>query len=197
MTVVQVEEPMNKRAIILEGVDKSGKSSLARQIADYFHPHGLIFKSPASQKEWYPLYNSWTADTIERIRPPFIPIFDRVPEISEPVYGGPLRNEIRGQDFICQYDRWNHSPIRKDLLIVYCLPQGDPDDNDVDFDGRPVRPHADVIGDHYRFLMSLLHNNGLTVYQYDFTLRSEPDELMAFIEGEGDDEDVEDRLESD
>ncbi len=81
--------------IIIEGPDESGKTTLAIALLGYFYPEAWILKSPASKSpDWYPFFENWVGKvTVEAAQS--ILLLDRVPEISEAVYGPIMRGSSR------------------------------------------------------------------------------------------------------
>lgn len=83
-------------AVILEGPDGSGKTELAYALLGCVTPgRGLYIKSPAGKStEWKQNYNYWVQAMRGRY-PDKLIVFDRVPEISEAVYGSVIRYNCR------------------------------------------------------------------------------------------------------
>ena len=107
--------------IIIEGPDESGKTTLAIALFGYFYPEAWILKSPAGTSlEWYPYFDNWvgkvTSDADQAIL-----LLDRVPELSEAVYGPIMRGSSR-----------LNSPLGSllnlptDGLVIFCQPEPGP-----------------------------------------------------------------------
>ncbi len=107
--------------IIIEGPDESGKTTLALALLGYFHPEAGILKSPASRSpEWSSYFDSWvgkvTSDANEAIL-----ILDRVPEISELVYGPIMREKSRLNSPVASILN-----LPKEAVIILCHPKPGP-----------------------------------------------------------------------
>ncbi len=82
-------------AIIIEGPDESGKTTLATALIGYFDGSAAYLKSPAGRDPmWSQYYNAWVG-RVSSDKRKFTHILDRVPEISELVYGPIIRDTSR------------------------------------------------------------------------------------------------------
>ena len=104
-----------RRMIVVEGPDGSGKSTLLAQLAETFevepsHSGG----PPKTEAEWQQKLQliwgmKWRADRGDTV------LVDRLPHISEPIYGG-----LIGRTFCGPLARLDREIIELNLVIVYC-----------------------------------------------------------------------------
>jgi hypothetical protein len=91
-----VKEGEVSTAIVLEGPDESGKTTLAIALMGHFgQERAAYIKSPAGRStEWSSYFNAWIPRLVEDTTKE-VWIVDRCPEISEQVYGAVLRGRSR------------------------------------------------------------------------------------------------------
>lgn len=104
-----------RRMIVVEGPDGSGKSTLLGQLAETFevevcHSGG----PPRTEADWLEKLRiiwdlKWRADRGETI------LVDRLPHISEPIYGG-----LRGREFHGGQTQLDREVVELGLVVIYC-----------------------------------------------------------------------------
>ena len=126
--------------IIIEGPDESGKTTLAIALLGYFYPDVGLLKSPAGKSpDWYPYFDNWVG-RVTTAAAQSILLLDRVPEISEAVYGPIMRGSSR-----------LNSPLGsllnlpKNGLVIFCQfprtrPRGDLFEEHTVTGGRIIMP---------------------------------------------------------
>lgn len=151
--------------VILEGPDNSGKTMLARHLQDMIGPYALYLKSPAGvHQEWKDEWNHWVGDVCHSIQPPFTAILDRVPEISEPIYGLMFRGQNRAKNAVNEWVSWNEFRL---LLVICEPPEGTVYDDEETVTGDPVgASEIPALSQAYGFVGNLLHGIGLYVMTY-------------------------------
>lgn len=160
MTLIMFER--RHRVIIVEGVDNSGKSTLAKTLSEHFD--WPLVHSPG----FCPEMIDWAKT---HLTAPGTRIYDRFPCVSEHIYGPVLRDKdefksVVGRKVLSFF-------IQKNPLIIYCKP---PDSVITEDMGKQMKGVKDNI------LRLILNYNRMMVYfslwhlliiKYDFTERSE------------------------
>ncbi len=143
-------------AIIIEGPDESGKTTLATALLGYFGDDAAYVKSPAGRSpEWYHYFDSWVGKVMEDTRKPLW-IFDRCPEISELVYGPVMRGFSRLNNPIASI-----LGMPKGSVAIFCefpsFPKGLKGYHEA-VGGHPVSPskQRELIGG-YKIATTLVH----------------------------------------
>jgi len=131
-------------AIILEGPDGSGKTSLAYALMGSMTPgRGQYIKSPLGKDpKWDTKYNYWHQAMVARY-PDQLVILDRTPEISEAVYGPILRSRTRLYNPMLSLQSLS-APATK---VIMCIGSPDLEGEHTDSHGNDVvQHHIQVIG---------------------------------------------------
>lgn len=107
--------------IVFEGPDSSGKTTFALALKAQLQASRALGeleveyqRSPVKQHGWSDTYDHYLYDLANVSRDRLI-IQDRVPEISEPVYGT-LRGSPRGRGWAVDLYQW----LQQDILFIYC-----------------------------------------------------------------------------
>lgn len=129
-------------AIIIEGIDNSGKSTLARIVAKRL---GLLLV----ESEGPPKYAGEMNHRVERYRAMSRPLFVRHPCVSQVIYGR-LRGEENSisTDLIREFYDQGH-------LFIYCDPLGRGLQGHVVKDGHDSSAHLKAIEDEYGNLLAM------------------------------------------
>lgn len=151
--------------IVIEGMDNSGKTTLAKQLAknrDYPYVH-----SPGKSFTW-----DWIEKALNKEE---IVVYDRFPVISEQVYGSVLRNWNRFGSYKGQVIQRKF--INKEPLIIYCRP---PEEVIFDFGKRKqmegvIEEKRRILKAYDRVIYHFWGNLDMEVYFYNY--RSEYDQL--------------------
>lgn len=104
-----------RRMIVVEGPDGSGKSTLLAQLAETFEVEACHSGGPPkTEADWLEKLNiiwnlKWRADRGETI------LVDRLPHISEPIYGG-----LAGRRFGASSSQLNREIVELGPVIIYC-----------------------------------------------------------------------------
>lgn len=144
--------------IILEGPDNAGKTTLAKKLASFLHMKVLHSGGPCIQSEM----TSRMTSILESRNT----IWDRVPCISEPVYGPIIRNAD-----IFMGTTWLDQLLVRDPFIIYCRTP-----TYIMIRGHEFKPHEDE--EHIREVklnaLKLIHAydqmmGGIEHMRYDWT----------------------------
>lgn len=148
--------------IIIEGMDNSGKTTLAKTLASHFN-YPLIH-SPG----YCPEMVKWAKDTLMIGKPR---IYDRHPCISEHVYGTVLRGKNEFESL------WGKDVrelfIEKKPLIIYCKPPDSVIVKDLSKQMTGVEENSLKLICAYNRVIHYLRLRELLVIKYDFTEQSE------------------------
>lgn len=151
-------------AIVLEGRDEAGKTTLANQLGRVL---GVpVRKSPAGKGQWQPVYGAWT-EQYGLVNPMFI--LDRSPEISEMVYGTLRGTPRMANSFTEQVRLWR----QRNIFLVFCMPpltrlqtvHRDAEENFIDF------PWVSQIQDGYNQMLNLIRLDATVTFRvstYDY-----------------------------
>jgi len=160
------------RGIIIEGMDNTGKTTLAKTLSDELSLR--VVKSPGPYKENHTYAMSWLQMACQMRE---VVIFDRLAPFSEEIYG----TIIRHCNLFRKYYDW---PAVIDMvtigppLIIYCRP---PDEVIFKFGEREqmdgVIQNRMILLRQYDFLMETLPNTHL--HRYDFTKTGELDSIKT------------------
>lgn len=164
--------------IIIEGMDNSGKTTLARTLAAHFA--WPLVHSPG----YYSKMVSWAKSTLT-IRGSRV--YDRHPCISEQVYGPILRDKdefktLEGKKVLKLF-------VKINPLVIYCKPPDSVIVNDMGEQMEGVKNSAFHLIMAYNRLVAYLKLWGLLVVKYDYTEHSETGwtnllDTIAYKEGE-------------
>lgn len=153
--------------IIVEGMDNTGKTTLAQRLREKFNP--IDFEhSPSKESLGVKLH--WVAKAIRRLDPRVI--YDRYAPISERVYGPLLRPHI-GDVFGGYTFDLLRLTLRRNPLIIYCRP---PDNRVASWGERQqmngVKDHVTELLARYDWLMDVLREFSVgsgVLLHYDYT----------------------------
>ena len=153
--------------VIIEGMDNSGKTTLAKQLKETF-PTLELEHSPSKESLGTKLH--WVARAIRRLDPHVM--YDRYAPISERVYG-PIVRPLIGDVFGAYSFDLLRLTLRKNPLIIYCRPS---DETITAWDERiqlnGVKSHAKELIQRYDWMMQVLREfsagSGL-ILDYDYT----------------------------
>lgn len=163
--------------LVVEGMDNSGKSTLAHELARATGRH--VVHSPGHRLT-PPQLRDWAEKSLFSPANPYI-IYDRHPVISESVYGPVLRGKsIFHETWLGRFVRRSfYEHVRP--LIIYCRP---PVTDITDF----RKPEMDGVTDNalkllsaYDGLIDELVDEGVRVLRYNYQV-DEVDELLEQIE---------------
>lgn len=152
--------------IIVEGIDNSGKTTIAKHIAetlgiDYVHNTIIPRGSPNED------LSEWIMFIEESLMNPFTRVFDRHPILSERIYGPALR----GRNLLATTDYFSTLMEKAPIIVYACLPIEQVVET---FDERPqlsrVLENLPTLIEAYDRLMVEIENYGIEVYYYDHTL---------------------------
>jgi len=124
--------------IVLEGPDESGKTTLATKLRDTLEPviDTEYQRSPVREHGWSEQYNNYLINQSRAIG--HLLVQDRIPEISESVYGF-MRGEPRTHGWVYEAGDWFHQPI----FMVFCEGPGILQTTHKDAEGLAIA-HAEV-----------------------------------------------------
>jgi len=147
--------------IVIEGPDGSGKTTLARALLGLF-PFAQYHKSPAgSDADWKA---EWGYYVRSKTGLQAFTVLDRVPEISELVYGHNVRGNVRGLNHLSEITGWANSA---NILVILCSYQGAPYGIHKDFTGNSVKDKMKAIASTYDFLMVAMRSSRVQVFEWD------------------------------
>ena len=108
--------------LVIEGPDGSGKTTLARMIQQQLQGHGFneveYRRSPVKEHGWAYEYNNYLSDSVhlqQSLSTNYLIIQDRIPEISELVYG-----TVRGKVRCIGYSYGLYSWMGHNIFMVFC-----------------------------------------------------------------------------
>jgi len=171
------------RPIIVEGPDNSGKTTLASALMARVKPWGIYLKSPASRDiDWWFEYSHWVSHICHNIKPPFVPIMDRVPEIGELVYGYYYRGDCRLEHTVQSYQSWSQESLSP--IVVICRWQGITKEVEKTVTGENIDASGlreiDLL---YGMMARLLGSSGLSVIEHRPMGMEKVEETVQMIEG--------------
>jgi hypothetical protein len=123
--------------IAIEGPDESGKTTLAQSLTNLLD--GVVpvdyQRSPVKEHGWSKEYNTYLTRMSDLAHDRLI-IQDRVPEISEAVYGNVLRGKSRSRGWAYELYRWINEPI----FLIFCSGPYRLKSNHSDVQGNDIGP---------------------------------------------------------
>ena len=150
-------------AIIKEGPDESGNTTLATALFGHYGEDAFYLKSPAGKSsEWYPYFDAWVGRVIGDTRTG-IQILDRIPEISEMVYGPIMRNGSRLNNPIASILN-----LPRGSVVIFChAPEGLLKGEHYAAGAKLLRPEDQgaIIGG-YKVIESLVKESGVQVLHW-------------------------------
>lgn len=151
-------------AIILEGPDESGKTMLATALYGYTYPNSVVTKSPAASPLWHDEYGMYVQKHLGR-NDGRTWIFDRVPEISELVYGAVKREAVRLADPMQSLKSLRHPKV----MVIACRRSGIHIDQHHDAEGDFIdaSEHDQIVGG-YKVAFELLRSHGVKMIGWDW-----------------------------
>lgn len=136
--------------IIVEGIDGSGKTTLAKRLAKDLGIKRYHFKGPPkSLRE----FKSWCTQTSVNLHKPTV--HDRVPFISEPMYA-----RIKSHDPFITLEETRFALATAPIVLIYCRPENAflhrPDPSEDSEYLRRLQTHwADILADYDSFMASM------------------------------------------
>ena len=164
--------------IIIEGMDNSGKTTLAAKLSSETHmPFKHSGGKAASQDEILDRATNILLDHRNYI-------YDRIPFISGRIYGSVLRGE---DAFAIGYGKQLFDGFRmRNPLVIYCRP---PSSFILDFGDREqmagVIENSQKLLAKYDEFIEYLSDSGMPVFYYDFTKPEHYDILMEVVKEHG------------
>lgn len=149
--------------IVVEGVDNTGKTTLAKFLAEqlgFVYMHNPGPPNEQTQPEWVLFIEDSLLDVENRV-------YDRHPIISEAVYGPILRDKdtLKGTGYIVRL-------VELNPIIIYCRPPASVIENTI-LDREQLEGVADNLGvllDVYDDYIAELENlSNLEIYFYDYS----------------------------
>lgn len=174
--------------IVLEGPDHSGKTTLAEELQARI---GAVFnevpleRSPVKEHGWSDAYNTYLRDRTHLLQD-LIGVQDRVPEISETVYGI-MRGKPRGRGWCYELYSWLEQPI----FFVFCQ------NSDhylrgrhFDVEGNPIKDEGleksrllyDQVYFNLRQIVIHAHPHAMRVHRFDFRESGSKPHILRAIE---------------
>ena len=157
--------------IICEGMDNSGKSTLARTLQKDLNAALMVAPRPRNRE----MPRHWLLCVNQVERHVDHVVLDRVNQISEIVYGNTLRDHswCSPEDIV----------LLAGMILVYCRP---PDEVILKFDQsipqmEGVIDNARSLLSFYDELMLTIKNAGCTIYKYDWTVENSYLHLLSYL----------------
>lgn len=127
--------------IVLEGPDESGKTWLAKRLVEILnHDFSAEYqRSPIKQYGWSHEYNHYLNNLCRANPADNIVVQDRIPEISESIYGA-LRGNVRCAGWLNEAGEWFYSNI----FMVFCEGPGVLKEHHYDVEDLPVA-HPEIM----------------------------------------------------
>lgn len=177
-------------AIIVEGMDNSGKTTLINSLKKEFGEQIEVIKPPGPFKDKEHI-QSWTQETMDRLKSSEddqVLVFDRFSLFSEPIYGPILRKKslISQEELIKGCEALGN--IEFPITLIYCRP---PLTTIKEFGEREqlkgVKKHARELQQAYDSLINPLikpHQfRGIKIIPYDWTGLMGRQDIKAIVRG--------------
>jgi len=166
--------------IILEGADNTGKSTLAEALHAHFGPNAVVVKSPAKYFDWDDSMNEWTSEFVEAssvMSSNFYFILDRVPEISELIYGAIFRTPCTER-----FPHFLRSLQSHRVMFVLCTHDGF-EEGELDKVGNLIaQPNHEKIVAAYTVMSYVLARSGVQVHLFNRDIKDSTRRLIERIE---------------